>query len=68
MDQLWGLHSLLFNGCQDSFAVGYSSRGAKVTPNLYIVLRVRISSAILYCAYMVSWHGQGKVLLLLINI
>jgi len=45
-DQFWGQHSLLFNGYQDFFTVGYSSRAVKVTPNLSIVLRVRMSCAI----------------------
>jgi hypothetical protein len=45
-DQFWGLHSLLFNESQDLFTLGYSSQGVKLTPNLSIVLRVRMSGAI----------------------
>jgi hypothetical protein len=45
-DQFWGLPSLLFNGYQNLFTVGCSSLGVKVTPNLFIVLRVRMSGAI----------------------
>jgi hypothetical protein len=59
-DQFWDLHSLLFNGSQDLFTVGYGSQGVKLTPNLFIVLRVRMSGAIplLPLYFFLAWTGE----------
>jgi hypothetical protein len=45
-DQYWKPHSLLLNGYQELFPLGYGNQSIRLTTQLHLVLRLRMNGGI----------------------